>query len=344
MKILTFVVPSYHCASFLPKCITSLAHPQLLDQLEILIVNDGSTDDTLKVAEELEKQYPNAVRVISQENRGHGGALNTGCAAASGKYLKVIDADDWIETDNLPEFLKALENCEADVVLTHHYTRDISTGEIKKWKSYPEKFGVSYTMEQIMEVPRNFDRSLTFHGITYRTDFYRRNGMQLSEKVFYEDHEYATVPCCYAASVVPLDLFLYDYRIGDTQQSVSDANQLKRLSHMEAVLQRLLKEYQKLRLPEDSAGRQFYEMKAQGVLLAYITTVMLVEPDRKKGRSLGKEMMNRFQRELPGTYQRSKRQYQIFAMMNRLHLSKGFWEGLLHSGVYRKLRGSHDFN
>ena len=285
MKILTFVVPSYHCASFLPKCITSLAHPRLLDQLEILIVNDGSTDDTLKVAEELEKQYPAAVRVISQENRGHGGALNTGCAAASGKYLKVIDADDWIETDNLPAFLKELESCEADVVLTHHYTRDISTGEIKKWKSYPEKFGVSYTMEQIMEAPRNFDRSLTFHGITYRTDFYRRNGMQLSEKVFYEDHEYATVPCCYAASVMPLDLFLYDYRIGDTQQSVSDANQLKRIGHTETVLRSMTGYY--LQLPE-RAGKRYAAMKIQGLLLSYMTTTLLADPDRRSGRNMAK--------------------------------------------------------
>jgi hypothetical protein len=256
----------------------------------------------------------------------------------------VIDADDWIETQELPRFLSELEKCRSDVVLTHHYTRDISTGEVKKWKSYPEKFGKAYTMEQIMACPKSFDRSLTFHGITYRTDFYHENAMQLSEKVFYEDHEYATVPCCYASSVTPLDLFLYDYRIGDVQQSVSDANQLKRLSHMEAVLERFLTEYHRLSLPDSSAGRSFFEMKAQGVLLAYITTVMLVEPNRKKGRRLGKAMMERFQARLPGAYQRSKQQYRIFCMMNRLHLSKAAWEKLLHSGLYRKLRRSHDFN
>lgn len=342
MKLLTFIIPSYNCSTFLDKCITSLMHPQVMEELEVLIVNDGSTDDTLSVAERLQKQYPGIVRVISQENKGHGGALNTGCAAATGKYLKVIDADDWIETQELPRFLAGLKNCDSDVVLTHHYTRDISTGEVKKWRSYPEQFGAAYTMEQIMVCPKNFERSLTFHGITYRTDFYHAKGMKLSEKVFYEDHEYATVPCCYAASVTPLDLFLYDYRIGDVAQSVSDANQLRRLSHVEAVLERFLTEYP--RLSADSAGKAFFELKAQGLLLSYITTVMLVEPDRKKGRRLGQAMMSRFETQLPGAYQRARKQYKIFRMMNRLHISKAGWEKLLHSGLYRKLRGSHDFN
>lgn len=343
MKLLSFIVPSYNCSSFLERCITSLLHPDVMDALEVLIVNDGSTDDTLSVAEKLQSKYPDTIRILSQENKGHGGALNTGCAAASGKYLKVIDADDWIETDNLPAFLDVLEHSQSDVVLTHHYTRDIATGEVKKWRSYPEEFGKTYSMKQVMACEKSFDRSLTFHGITYRTDFYHKNAVQLSEHVFYEDHEYATFPCCYASSITPVDLFIYDYRIGDVQQSVSDTNQLRRLSHMEAVLQRFITEYSSLSLPEESAGRSFFEMKAQGVLLSYITTVMLVEPDRKKGRQLGQEMMGRFQAQLPGAYARAQKQYRIFRIMNCLHIRKATWEKLLRSGLYRKLRGSHDF-
>lgn len=342
MRILSFIIPSYNCSAFLPKCIESMLHPELLEQLEIIVVNDGSVDQTAAVAQEYVKQYPQTVRLINQENKGHGGALNTGCTAAEGKYLKVIDADDWVETDNLPAFLGFLSNCTSDVVLTHHYTRDISTGEVKHWKSYPEAFGIAYSLEQIMGQPQNFDRSLTFHGITYRTDFYQSLNIRLSEKVFYEDHEYATFACCKAASVIPLDLFIYHYRIGDVQQSVSDANQLKRLSHMETVLKRFLTEYKIL--PSTDGGRSFFEMKAQGVLLAYITTVMLVEPNRKAGRKLGRKMIEQFQKDLPGAYERSVKQYQIFRLMNLMGMNKVTWEKILHSKLYRKLRHSHDFN
>lgn len=342
MKLLSFVIPSYNCSAFLKKCINSMLHPDLLDQLEIIVINDGSSDDTASVAEEFVQKYPGTVRLINQENKGHGGALNTGCAAARGKYLKVIDADDWVETSSLPAFLTFLRNCSSDVVLTHHYTRDISTGEIRKWKSYPSSFEVPYTLEQIMLQPQNFDRSLTFHGITYRTDFYQSQNISLSEKIFYEDHEFATFACCRAASVACLDLFIYHYRIGDVQQSVSDANQLKRLSHMEAVLTRFLTEYTKL--PNTNGGRTFFEMKAQGVLLSYITTVMLVEPNRKKGRLMAKTMMIQFRRLLPEAYRRSAKQYQVFRLMNLLHLKKSDWERILHSKLYRQLRHSHDFN
>ena len=342
MKILSFIIPSYNCSSFLEKCIHSMLHPDVLDQLEIIVVNDGSADNTPEIAEGFVKKYPDTVRLINQENKGHGGALNTGCQAATGKYLKVIDADDWVETDHLPAFLAFLQNCNSDAVLTHHDTVDISTGEVRKWKSYPEAFNTAYTLEQIMEQPQNFDRSLTFHGLTYRTDFYQAQNIRLSEKVFYEDHEYATFACCRAASVTPLDLLIYHYRIGDVQQSVSDANQLKRLSHMETVLNRFLLEYPNL--PQSDGGRAFFEMKAQGVLLSYITTVMLVETDRKKGRRLGKAMMNQFRDRLPGTYDRSVMQYKIFRCMNLLGLKKATLERILHSKLYRKVRHSHDFN
>ena len=224
MKILSIIIPSYNSEPYLDKCIRSLLAPEVLDKLDIMIVNDGSADGTAAVAEKYCAAYPNSVRLISQENKGHGGALNTGFAAAVGKYLKPIDADDWVETENLPQLVHLLENSDSDVVLTHHHTIDIGTGEIKNWRSYPEEFGRSYSLDEIMAQWKSFDRSLTFHGITYKTAFYRQYGIQLSEHVFYEDHEYATFPCCHAKTVTPFDLFVYDYRIGDVQQSVSEAD------------------------------------------------------------------------------------------------------------------------
>lgn len=344
MKILSFIIPSYNCERFLDKCITSFLHPQVLEELDIIIVNDGSSDGTEAIAKKYCDAYPGSVRLISQENKGHGGALNTGCAAAVGKYLKVIDADDWVETDNLPAFVEFLKDCNSDVVLTHHYTIDISTGDVKKWKSYPERFGKAYSFGDIMPNWKSFDRSLTFHGITYNTAFYHKYGIQLSEHVFYEDHEFATFPCCYAQSVTPVDLFLYDYRIGDVQQSVSDANQLKRLSHTATVLERLVSEYHKLQLPQDCSGRDYVQMKAQGLLLSYITTVMLVEPNKKAGRKQGEDMMSMFREKLPGTYDLAFKQYRVFRMMNRLHIRKATWEKLLRSKLYNKLRHNHDFD
>lgn len=341
LKILTFIIPAYNSQAYLDKCVSSMLVPELMERLEILIINDGSTDGTAQIAEKYCAQYPDSIRLITQENRGHGGALNTGCAAATGKYLKVIDADDWVETQNLPAFLGLLENCNSDVVLTHHYTVDIGTGEIKKWRSFPRKFGRSYSLEKIMADWKSFDRSLTFHGITYNTLFYRKYGIQLSEHVFYEDHEYATFPCCYAKSVTPFDLFVYDYRIGDVQQSVSDANQLKRISHTETVLKRIACEYGTLTC--GAGGKSYVAVKAKGLLLSYLVTVLLVEKDRKAGRKIAQQRMIELRKSFPEVYELTLKKYQVFVLMNFLHVTKEDWEKILYSKVYNGLRHSHGF-
>lgn len=341
MKVLSLVVPAYNSERFLDKGIGSFLHEAVLDKLDIIIVNDGSQDTTAQVAEKYCAMYPDSIRLISQENKGHGGALNTGCAAAVGKYLKVIDADDWIETDNLPAFISLLENCDSDVVLTHYNTIDISTGEVKKWRSFPETFGKPLTMAQIMEDWKGFDRALMFHGITYNTAFYHAKGISLSEHVFYEDHEFATFPCCHAESVTPFDTFIYDYRIGDMTQSVSDTNQLKRIGHTAAVLERMIKEYAALDCSE--GGKRYTAMKAQGLLLSYLTTALLVEPDKKQGRALASAMMEKFRAELPEAWALAQKKYLVFCLMNRLGVSKKTFQTVLQSKVYNKLRRNHDF-
>lgn len=341
MKLLSFIIPSYNCRQFLSKCVESMLCPEVLQKLDIIIVNDGSSDDTAAIAQTYCDRYPQSVRLISQENKGHGGALNTGCAAAAGKFLKVIDADDWVETENLPAFLAALESCESDVVLTHHYTRNVSTGETRLWKSYPDTFGKTLSMDDIMARPNDFFRSLTFHGITYRTDFYRQQGIALSEHVFYEDQEYSTIPCCSAGSITCLDLFIYNYRIGDVNQSVSDANQLKRLGHSQTVMDRLIREYESR--PLSPAGRDFFHMKVKVFVLGYLLTVLLAEKNKPSGRQKGQAMMDLLAEKIPEAYALACRQYKVLRLLNRLHISKGTWDRLMESKLYHRIKGNHSF-
>lgn len=340
MKTLTFIIPAYNSEKFLDKCIPSMLQPEVMDRLEIIVVNDGSTDATAMAAQKYCDAYPDTVRLISQENKGHGGALNTGCSAANGKYLKVIDADDWVVTENLPAFLQFLEHCDSDVVLTHHHTIDVGTGEIRSWKNYPEEFGKQYDLAKVVADWKNYDRSLTFHGITYRTNFYREFGVQLSEHVFYEDYEYSTYPCCYAKSVISCDLFIYEYRIGDVNQSVSNANQLKRIGHTQTVLMKMIREYNTL--PE-GAGKEYAALKIVSLLLSYFTTTLLVNPNKKEGRSLAQQQMELCHGEAPAVYSQAKRKYSVFVMMNRLHISKQTWDRLLQSGFYSRLRNKKSF-
>lgn len=343
MKILSFVIPAYNAEPFLDKVIRSMLVPELLDVLEIIIVNDGSVDQTATIAQEYCRKYPETVRLISQTNKGHGGALNTGCAAAQGKFLKVIDADDWVETQNLPVFLHFLEKTDSDVVLTHFRTIDISNGEVRKWKSYPAEFGRELSMEEIMAEWRGFYRCLTFHGITYNTGFYREYGIWLSEHVFYEDYEFATFPCCRARTITPLDICIYNYRIGDVNQSVSAASKLKRIGHLETVLNRMIQECRGAS-NLTPAGKKYAIIKTQELLLSYFTTVLLIEPNKSFGRQEARKMMEHFQYELPEVAAQANKKYRVFCMMNRLHISKATWDAIVNSSLYNRLRKNHSFD
>lgn len=89
-KTLTFVIPAYNMESYLDRCVNSLLSASDTRDLEVLIVDDGSKDGTLEYARKLERTNPGVVRAIHQENKGHGGAVNTGIAAATGMYVKVV--------------------------------------------------------------------------------------------------------------------------------------------------------------------------------------------------------------------------------------------------------------
>ena len=118
--IVTFAVPCYNVEHCIEHCLTSILHPDVLDRIEILCINDGSTDNTSSLLHQYGNRYPDVVRVIDKENGGWGTAINLAIREARGRYFKEIDADDWVENSNLPEFIRLLEKLECDYVATDY--------------------------------------------------------------------------------------------------------------------------------------------------------------------------------------------------------------------------------
>lgn len=338
-KILSVIIPSYNSLPYLDKCLGSLVC-DVMDKLDVIVVNDGSTDGCEKIAEDYINKYPQTFSLISKENGGHGSAINAGAEKAVGKYMKVLDADDWFLTENIPEFIKKLEEHDSDVVLTCHHTIDISTGEIRSWRSFPYEYDEEYDLEEVMEDWKQFDRSLTFHGITYRTDFYKEHCIKLSEKVFYEDHEYATFPCCYAKTILPLDLFIYEYRIGDVSQSVSAQNQVKRIKHTQKVIMRLIKEGNAV---TDKYAKAYVDKKTHLLLLSYLVTSLLCDEDRTRGYVRANCMMRYVKEKNEAVYNMSIKHLKILKMLNIFNVSFDSYNKILHSKLYNTLRHNKSF-
>ena len=193
-KTLTFVVPAYNMTEYLERCVESLIASKRNDDIEVLIVDDGSSDGTLEMAQKFEARYPGIVRAIHQENKGHGGAVNTGIAAASGMYVKVVDADDWVGPESLEQVMAVLRE-EADStepidMLVTNYVYD-KVGKRNKHVvnfRHAMKAGERLTWNDLGHF--GLAEYILMHALTYRTAVVRESGMQLPEHTFYVDFIY----------------------------------------------------------------------------------------------------------------------------------------------------------
>lgn len=188
---------------------------------------------------------------------------------------------------------------------------------------------------------RTSTEALTFHGITYRTEFYREHGVKLAENVFYEDHEYATYPCCVAHTILPLGLFIYEYRIGDVSQSVSAENQLKRIDHTKMVIVKMLKNRVDI---TDQWALEYCDKKIHLLLLSFMVTSMLCDPDRKKGVARVDQLMGYIAKKDRHVVEMTMSHYKILKLLNAAHVGLEGYNRMLNSKLYNKLRHNKSFD
>ena len=123
MKVLTVLVPTYNVEKYLRRCLDSLLLPEVLEEIEVLVVNDGSKDGSADIARAYEKKYPQTVVFVDKENGGHGSTINVGIEKAQGTYFKVLDSDDWVNIGDFIEFVKRLKEETADAVICDYRKR-----------------------------------------------------------------------------------------------------------------------------------------------------------------------------------------------------------------------------
>lgn len=336
-KILTVAVPAFNAERYLKKCLDSLCRITSLEKLDIIVVNDGSTDGTSELAHRYEREYPQSVRVIDKENGGHGSGINTAVLEARGTYFQVVDADDWVISENMPELLKRLECSQADMVLCHFHMVDMHSGKRRAFQTSDIPLGHIYSFADFMKYPRNARSCCFFHGLIYRTTFYRETGIRLSEKIFYEDQEYATLPAYYAQTVLPLDLFIYQYMVGNTAQSISSKNQVRNIEQLAAVFWKICGFYCSHRdMPTEK--RQYFLFKLSELLLSYYAAGLLKDEDRVRGRTCAEHMDKAVERECPELWACSRKEYRVARILHSFHCSAARLERMKRLKIYDVLR------
>lgn len=239
MKVLSIVIPSFNMEKYLSRCLDSMLSATVLDSLEILVVNDGSTDNTSSIAHEYESKYPGTIKVIDKKNGHYGSAVNAGFAVAQGKYVRVIDADDWVNSAEFPEFLNALgEINTSDMVITNWSRNNKYTGVINHYHQNKNPYNQLMNIDDLQLAID--DIYYSFYGIIYLTDLINRIGYKQTEGVAYTDSEYSYYPAMEAKTVTFLDYDVYQYFIGREDQSVSQKVIKKNVRHFFKVFKRMV--------------------------------------------------------------------------------------------------------
>lgn len=244
-KILTITVPSYNVENFLDQTLESFVDERIMDAIEVLVVDDGSKDNTAAIGKEYEVKYPQSFRVISKENGGHGSTINRGIKEAKGKYFKVVDGDDWVNTEGFVSLIKRLETCNADYVFTNYYEVNDVTKE-KKEVSFP---GIRTNEEMPFAEIANETR-ISMHAVVIRTELLQEHKIELDEHCFYVDVEYILYPIPYVNKVVYFDIFVYMYRLAQVAQSVSIQGYQKHMqNHIDVIMHVLdyIENYKKMK-------------------------------------------------------------------------------------------------
>lgn len=239
-KILSIVVPAYNAENYLLETIPTMLSISNLGQLEIIIVNDGSKDNTLSIAKEFEHQYPTSVVVIDKENGGHGSTINAGIRVARGKYFKVVDADDWVVSENLDELIMYLAKVDDDEVIAPFIKVFMDTKTEQLYRYQIRESGKPYEYHLFLN---EVNKLPLMHSITIKTTILRENNIHIDENCFYVDLEYNTFPMPYIKTISYFDKPIYCYRLGSPTQSVSMASYIKNVKMHKTVILALISFY-----------------------------------------------------------------------------------------------------
>ena len=272
MKTLTFLIPCYNVSSCVSHCIDSMLVDDLFDDIEILLINDGSKDNTLDVLREYENKYPSVIRVIDKENGGWGTAINLGIREAKGKYLKEVDADDWVSTENLKEYIAFLKNNDIDYIATNYTEYFKTTDKYERHTYQPDIYNKPMSLNDFWDNhPKAWD--FPIHAITYRTQVLRDNDIKVGDR-YYGDIEYNLYPLPHVQTNCVLQINDIIYFRGSDEQSTSTTGYAKHYKDYAAMSQRITQFYHKLPSTMQSTLRQFIEDTVRGTILRAYNLMM----------------------------------------------------------------------
>lgn len=283
-KLLTIVIPTYNMQAYLHRCLDSLLLPdKQMEQLEVLVVNDGSKDNSSAIAHEYETKYPNTFRVIDKENGNYGSCVNRGLKEATGKYIKILDADDWFDTENFKKYISFLTKTDADLVLSD-FDYVYNDGSIQHHIHYGFD-NQNVTLQDIAT------RKMVFlmHAVTYRTQNLRNINYHQTEGISYTDQEWIFLPMTTVKKIRYFGQVVYKYLIGREGQTMDPAVFYKNFSHEMKGTDTMMQQYENIASLVDKEHLEYLTWRLNTRIHLVYSAFLL-----KEGMTLGMESLNSF--------------------------------------------------
>ena len=292
MKLLSIAVPCYNSAAYMRKCIDSLLPGG--EDVEIIIVNDGSSDSTPDIAEEYRERFPGIIKVVNKENGGHGSAVNAGIEHARGLYFKVVDSDDWVSQsayirilDKIKELLKGGKSID---MFISNYVYEKEGEKRKKVMKYTH----TLPEEKIFtwKVVRHFrvGQYILMHSVIYRTNLLRDCGLKLPEHTFYVDNIFVFNPLPYVKTMYYMNVNFYRYFIGRDDQSVNEQVMISRIDQQIKVNKLLVDYYIAERQKILTNGKVRKYMVNYLDIITTVSSVLLIRSEQEENLEKKKEL------------------------------------------------------
>ncbi|WP_444643996.1 glycosyltransferase family 2 protein [Caproiciproducens sp. R1] len=278
-KILSISIAAYNVASTLCEALDPFLSSRVLDVLDIMIVDDGSKDNTAKIAQEYVEKYPESIRLIQQKNGGWGSTVNTGIQNAKGRYFRQMDGDDYYKPENMPNYIKALQKSDADMIITPYLTYDATNGNVISHENCNP--GCEIEKTYLLSEVQSFTPFM--HSVTVKTERIR-NTVTITEHCFYTDTEFVLKACNQVRTVEFLDMEIYCYRCAAVGQSMSLSGMEKHYTEQTKVIDVLLS-YMKEKV-KDPAVRRIYDNLLCGTCCWQYLVMLYIKPTSRHKKDL----------------------------------------------------------
>ena len=289
MKLLTFAIPCYNSQDYMEHCIDSILPGG--DDVEILIIDDGSKDRTAEIADAYEAKYPGIVRAIHQENGGHGEAVNAGIRNATGLFFKVVDSDDWVDEEALKKILDAVKgfvdaDSPVDMVISNYVYEKVGMKH-KKVIRYDNVLPQNQVFRWDDIGRFRLDQYILMHSVIYRTEMLKLCQLELPKHTFYVDNIYVYYPLPHVRTLYYLNVDFYRYFIGREDQSVNEKVMIGRIDQQLFVTKRMIEMYE-LRMITSKKLRKY--MINYLAIMMTVSSILCIRSKNKENLEKKKEL------------------------------------------------------